>query len=245
MLGRRVLAGLIIALAVLASALAGTVRRDRAHPGDFFALFLLDLLAVLVGGVTAAGYLAARRDRARGLLGVGLYLLLVAAAFAVLFPRWLPTDNAILGAALLAGLLAAAGAGLALAGAALLGGRSAAIGGAGALLAFLGVTAGGLVGPLVRLHVPLLVIAVVSGGVALLAWRRRRHLARPLLLAVVGAAVTALVLAARGPGDWATASTSAKLYSFPIVLLALGVGLAILDAVPPGPPPGRPGGRHG
>jgi len=42
-----------------------------------------------------------------------------------------------------------------------------------------------------------------------------------------------VVLVARGPDDWASASTTIKLYSLPIVVLALGVGLAILDAIPP------------
>jgi hypothetical protein len=241
---RTVLYGLIIFLGVLASALAGAVRRDRSHTNDFIVLFPIELLVVFLGGVAAGGYLVARRDHARGLLGVGLYLLLVAVAISTVFPLWLPTDDTILGSALLAGVLAVVGAGLALACGATLAGwaqaRVDAAGLAGGVLAFLGVTSGGMVYPLFQIRVPLLVVALVGVSVLALAWRQRRLVVRPLLLAIAGAAGTLVVLLARGPGDWASASTSVKLYSFPLVVLAFGVSLVILATVPPGlPPPTR------
>lgn len=236
-MGRRALAVLLIILAITASVIAPRVHRPLTQSNMFFFLFPMELLGVLLGGVVAAGYLLGHPDHARGTLGTGLYILLVAAAVGVVFPLWLPTDDAILGSALLAGLLAAVGAGLSLGSAAALAGRfpagAYAIGLPSAALAFLLVTAGGVVAPLAAYRFPLLITVLVAVGVLGLVWRQRTLLPLPVALAAAGTAVTVVVLVARGPDDWASASTTIKLYSLPIVVLALGVGLAILDAIPP------------
>jgi hypothetical protein len=56
-------------------------------------------------------------------------------------------------------------------------------------------------------------------------------LAKPLGLAAAGIAFTAVVLALRGPGEWAptAGSTSTTLYGFPLTMLAVAVALAIVD----------------
>ncbi len=224
-------------LILVASAAAGTARRDLSHANDFIILFPVELIAVLAGGVAAGRYLAGRRDRASGGVGVGLYLVVVGAAVGTVFPIWLPSDNTILGSAVLAGLLTGVGTGLTLAGGAGLGGRPrpgmAAACVAGGVLAFLAVTAGGMVYPLAQLRLPVVVAALVTIGVLPLVWRWRQLVVLPLAVAVAGAVVTVAALVARGPGDWASASTSIKLYSFPIVLLALVVSLIILNSSRP------------
>jgi hypothetical protein len=74
-------------------------------------------------------------------------------------------------------------------------------------------------------------VALAGVSVLPLVWRDRWRLARPLLLMLAGALATVGVLLARGPGDWASASSSLKLYSFPTMVMALGFSLAILSAV--------------
>ncbi|MBV9355918.1 MAG: hypothetical protein JO023_10365 [Chloroflexi bacterium] len=230
------LSGVLVLVAVLASAVSGSVHRGLAHGNDFVVLYPLELLALPLGAVAAARRLHAGRGAAPGLVGVGLYLLVVAGAVSTAYPLWLPSDNTILGSALLAGVLAGVGAYLALAGAAVLASwpssRVAVVGAAGGVLAFLLVTVGGMVAPVWRLQVPLLVVAAMAMAALLLAGRRRPRVGRPLAAALAGGVCTVAVLLARGPGDWASASTSVKLYSFPIVVMALGLSLAMLDVVP-------------
>jgi hypothetical protein len=231
----KVLYGLLLVIAVLASAVSGSVHRGLSHSNDFVVLYPVELLVLPLGAGAAASWLRARRERAHGLVGVGLYLLMVASAVSTAYPRWLPSDNTILGSALLAGVLAGVGAYLTLAGAAVMAGwsslRMSGVGAAGGVLAFLPVTVGGMVAPWVRLQIPFLVVAAMAAAALLLAWRGRRRLRRPLAVAMAGGVCTVAVLLARGPGDWASASTSVKLYSFPIVVMALGISLAILDVV--------------
>jgi hypothetical protein len=45
---------------------------------------------------------------------------------------------------------------------------------------------------------------------------------------------------ARGAGDWASGSTSIKLYSFSIVVMAFAFSLLILDSQRRARPPGSP-----
>jgi hypothetical protein len=207
-------------------------------------LFLLELFAVVVGGVIAGIALARRRDLAAEAPAIGLYLLVIGAAVGTIFPNWLPSDNTILGSALLAGLLAAVGTGLALVGAGGLHGISrpvlVTIGLMVGGLAFLAVTAGGMVSPLARLHLPVIVAVLVGLAVLPRAWRHRRLVALPLAVAATVAIVTVATLVARGAGDWASGSISVKLYSFPMVVLAFAFSLLILDSQSHSRPPESP-----
>jgi len=233
---RWALSGLVVLVAVMVSAISGSVQRGLGHSNEFIFLYPVELLALPVGAVVASRRLRARPDLAPGVVGLGLYVLIVAAAVSTAYPVWLPSDDTILGSALLAGVLAGVGARLALAGAAVLAGwpafRRGLVGVAGGLLAFLLVTVGGIVAPLPRLQVPLLVVAAMAVAAVVLARRRRAAVMRPVAAALAGGACTVAVLLARGPGDWASASTSVKLYSFPIVVMALTIGLATLGAPP-------------
>ena len=65
-------------------------------------------------------------------------------------------------------------------------------------------------------------------------------MALPLAVAAIGMIVTIATLVARGGGDWASGSTSIKLYSFPIVVMAFAFSLLILDSQPRGRPPEPP-----
>jgi hypothetical protein len=241
---RRWLVILVIIIAIVMAGVTAAARRSPAHTNDFILLFLLELLAIIVGGVIAGVALARRRDLAAGALAIGLYLLVVAAAVGTVLPIWLPSDNTILGAALLAGLLAAVSTGLALVGAGGLRGISppalaiTCLG--GVVLAFLAVTAGGTVAPLARLRLPIIVAALVGLAVLSVAWRHRPLVALPLAVAAIGMIVTIATLVARGAGDWASGSTSIKLYSFPIVVMAFAFSLLILDSQPRGRPPEPP-----
>jgi hypothetical protein len=112
---RTLLYGLLISVGALASILGAGVQRDLSHSNDFVVLFPLEVVGVLLGGGAVAAYRRARRDHTGGTLCIGLYLLVLAGAIGTAFPLWLPQDNTILGSALLAGMLAAGGAGLTLA----------------------------------------------------------------------------------------------------------------------------------
>src|SRR5205085_9990870 len=94
---------------------------------DFFSLLgafsLQEPFVVLVGGIAASVYLARRRDNARGVLGVGLYALIIGTTFVTVFSLWLPENDIILSAAFLGGLLAMVGTALAIASALALIGR--------------------------------------------------------------------------------------------------------------------------
>jgi hypothetical protein len=164
-----------------------------------------------------------------------MYLLVVAGAVSTIYPMWLPQDDTILGSALLAGVWAGVGANLALASAAVLAGwsstRTSLVSGTGAVVALLLVTVGGMVWPLFQPQIPLLTIVAVTVMALVVARDRRLRLVRPVVLALVGGAGTLALLLLRGPGDWASASSSMKLYSFPILLMAIGVSMALIDIV--------------
>jgi len=254
LLVRRLLPAALIGAGLLASALGSHARSDSSHANDFIVLFPVELGGVVLSGIAAAHALFARRDQARAMLGVGLYLVVVAGAIGTLLPAWLPQDNTILGSALLAGLLAAAGTGLASISTLILVGspstaRLVGAGSASAVGALLVVMAGGMVSPLAQLRLPLLVAALVGLSVLLPTRRQWRRLAWPLLLMLGGGAVTLAALVMRGPGDWASASDSVRLYSFPILLMALGISLTILmgwGSPPSGPwPASEPLARAG
>jgi len=227
------LAGVLVAVGAGASLWSAQVPRTLAQTNDFLILFPLGLLLVVIGGLAGLRRLLARRQDAAALLGVGLYLLGLAGAVSTAFPVWLPEDDTILGSAVLAGLLAGVGALLSLASAEALAGASparrstvAAVGGG---LAWLVVTAGGLVAPLFQLHLPLALIVLLGAVAVLRSWTQRQQIGRPLLVALAGAVATVALLLLRGPDDWASASRSLKLYSFPILVIAVGTSLAILS----------------
>lgn len=228
---RWLVAWLLIAAGAFTSLASMYVTRNMSHTNDFVVLFPIELIGVALAGILVTMGLLARRVGAEAMLAVGLYVLIVAAAIGALFPLWLPHDNTVLGSALLAGTLAGVGAALALASVATLADSASmwrrAGANAGGILAFLLVTAGGMVYPLVQLRLPLVVAALVGLVVAPGAWRQRKRLGWPLLRMLAGAAATVALLVVRGPGDWASASGSLKLFSFPILILALGISLAI------------------
>jgi hypothetical protein len=204
---RTALSILLIAAGLTAAFVSGRLQRDLSHTNDFIVLFPLEIIGVLVAGVIAV--------RVRAPLPVALYLLVISAAIATVFPLWLPEDDTILGSALLAGVLAAVGAALSL-------NRWAVPGGG---LAFITVTASGWVAPLAHLY---LAVVSVSLFIAYVLWRVRPE-RRTVLWVVAASVFTAVVVVLRGPDDWASASTSVKLYSFPVLLIALGVSI-LLDA---------------
>jgi len=139
-----------------------------------------------------------------------------------------------LGSALLAGVLAGVGAGLASASAEILANSASAgwlaAAGIGGILAFLLVTAGGVVYPLAQLRLPLVVVVLVGLVVGRTVWSQRERSGWPFLQVVLGAAVTIALLVIRGPEDWASASASLRLFSFPILTVALGISLAVTGA---------------
>jgi hypothetical protein len=207
-----VLGLLLIAIGASAAIVSGNIQRDSSQTNASIAVFPLELVGLLLGG--SAAVVAARGPQK---IAMGVYLVIVAAAIGTLFPLWLPEDDTIIGSAVLAGELAGVGAALVLAGAE----RSGAIVIGGGVLVFLVVTAGGMVDPLARLHVPVIVAPVVT---AYAVWRRTTD-AWPLI--IVAAVATIGVLALRGPDDWASGSHTLKLYSLPILLLATGFSLVI------------------
>ena len=101
---RMLLSGLVIAVAILLSVFSGAVHRDLRQTNGLFFLFPMELLAVPFGGAAAGRIVQSRRDLARGMLGVGVYLMAVASALSTIYPIWLPDDDTILGSARLAGL---------------------------------------------------------------------------------------------------------------------------------------------
>lgn len=235
MMQRLVLSGLLIAVAITLSAVSGVVHRDLAHGNGLFILFPIQLLALPLGSALARRCLHSRRVLARGMLGVGVYLLMVASAVSTIYPMWLPDDDTILGSAVLAGLWAGVGANLALASAAILAGwsstRMSIISGIGGVLTFLLVTTGGIVWPLFQLKIPLVAIVAAAIAALVIAHSLGLRLVHPIVLALAGGAGTLAVLLGRGPGDWASASHSLKLYGFPILLMAIGVSMALIDIV--------------
>lgn len=73
--------------------------------------------------------------------------------------------------------------------------------------------------------VPLLLVSAIL----VLRQRQGQALVRALCLAA-GACITTIgVLLVRGPGDWASASPTIRLYSFPLIVMAVALCLLILD----------------
>src|SRR5438270_8114689 len=85
----RIPAGVLIGLGAAASLLSGFVRREPSQTNDFVWLFPLEVVGTLLIG--AAAVIAQRRQAT----AIGLYVLLVAAAIATLFPLWLPEDGTV------------------------------------------------------------------------------------------------------------------------------------------------------
>jgi hypothetical protein len=81
----------------------------------------------------------------------------------------------------------------------------------------------------------LALVAIASGlllmGVYFFVRSQGRVLARPLGWAAAGIAVTGLLMALRGPGEWAPGpqATSTTLYGLPLTVLALAISLAIAE----------------
>lgn len=229
---------LVAALAAVISLVSALI--PQRNPNAFIVLFALEPIVVLAGGITVLALVSRRRARASGLLGVALYALMVGVTFITIFPIWLPQDDTILGTALVGGLLTTMGTMTALASALILAGRSTMmaiwVGVIAGLLAFVGSTAGGMIAPAAALRPQIVVLLLVLLGVALCA---RREALRPALFAGVGTILTIAVLVARGPGDWASASTTVKLYSFPIFVIGLAISALIYDLLQTGGHGGR------
>jgi hypothetical protein len=244
---RLALLALVVLVTLAATAVSAIVHRDLSHTNDFILLYALEPFVVLVGGIAASVYVARRRDNARGGLGVGLYALIIGTTFVTVFPLWLPQDNTILGTVLIGGLLAMVGTALAIASALALVGwptvTGQTVGWLSGVFAFLAAMPGGMIGPVVLLRPPVIVLLLVVAAVGLLMRHRRQMIRQPLLLSAAAAILTILVLVVRGPGDWASASNTVKLYSFPLIVMGIAISLAILQMTAPGRslPRGRPG----
>jgi hypothetical protein len=85
--------------------------------------------------------------------------------------------------------------------------------------------------PLFQLRISLVTIAGVAIAALVIAHHKGLRLVQPIIFALAGSTGTVAVLVVRGPGDWASASHSLKLYSFPILLMAVGLSLALIDIV--------------
>ena len=196
MMRRRLLSGILIALAIALSTVSGVVHRDLAHGNRLFILFPMQLLVLPLGAVAAGRCLRSRRELASGMLGVGVYLLMVASAVSTIYPMRLPDDDTILGSALLAGLWAGVGANLALASAAVLASwsstRTSIISRTGGVLTFLLVTIGGIDWPLFQLHIPLVIISAAAVAALVIAHHRGLRLVQPVTLALAGGVGTLL-----------------------------------------------------
>lgn len=228
------LAAVVLVIVGAATSLASmNISRDISHTNDFVVLFPIELVLAALAGLAMLVLLLARRVRPAAVLDVGIYWCIMAAAFATVFPLWLPEDNTILGSAVLAGVLAAVGAGLALGSAALLAGHASAavtlVASSGAALSFLVVLAGGVAYPLAQLRLPVIVTLVVVLLALRVAGRGRLPSTSSIALVVAGSLATIGLLIVRGPADWASASTSLKLYSFPILVLMLGMSALMLS----------------
>src|SRR2546423_8047060 len=106
----------LVFLAMLAiTAVSAGVHRDLPQTNDFGLLGALEPFVVLVGGLVASVYLARRRDNGRGVLGVGLYSLIIGTTFITVFSFWLSEDDIVLETAFVGGLLTMVGTALAIA----------------------------------------------------------------------------------------------------------------------------------
>lgn len=235
---------LVVVAAALVSEVAATVQPQPASgtpaSGGFPLIFYLEVLLILIGGVSGLTFLVWRPANAPGMFGVGLYTLIMGLVFFTIFPLWLSLDWIEDAALVLAAVLAILGLVLLLVSGALLAGRPApraialgALAGPGLLAlgwaaAFLGARSGtrtlGISPAVLLAGLALLVL----GSLVLLVGHRRRVIVVPVLLASLGAAFTIALLLARGPDDWATGAPSLHLYSFPIALVGKALSLAIL-----------------
>jgi hypothetical protein len=226
---------LVILLSLGASALSAMLQQHDAN--QFIVLFSLEPLIVLAGGALLTRHLLRQPGNAAGMLGVGLYILAVGTAFITVFPIWLPEDDTILGTAFLGALLAMIGTVLAVAASMIMRGRAAhralGIGAAWGLLAFVLALASGAIAPVATLHAQFVLPAIVLISIVPLTRRQPALLVRPLLLSAAATALTLATLLMRGPGDWASSSTSVKLYSFPIVVMGCALCIAILTLATP------------
>jgi hypothetical protein len=223
----------VLAIVAVAAALASAaVHRDISATNDLIVLFALEPLIAL--GAVAAGlaYLALHPESGPGMVGVGLSALLTGAALSTLFVAWLPEDDTILGTALVGGLLVMDGTALAVAGGLVMAGRrpgtAIPAGIVAGLVAFLVATSGGVIAPLAALRPQLavaLIVLIVSASLVL----RRPDALAPVLAGLLVAALSVALIVFRGPDDWASASQTLKLYSFPALALCGLLDLLILD----------------
>lgn len=232
----------IVVAAALVSEVAAAIPRATAAPASigFPLIFYLEVGIVVLGGASALAFLLWQPGTAPGMLGVGLYTLIMGIVFFTIFPVWLSGDWILDGALVLAAVLAALGLTLLLVSGAILTGGTRArslvlglMGGPGLLAgawvaAFIGARGG------VR-HIavsPAILLAALAllllGGLLALMGRQRRVVILPVLLACGGAAFTLALLLARGRGDWASGAPSLHLYSFPIALIGKAISLAIM-----------------
>jgi hypothetical protein len=177
-------------------------------------------------------------SNAPGMLGVGLYTLIMGIVFFTVFPQWLSTDWVLDGALVLAAVLAALGIALLLTSGAILAGRRSrprarALG----LLVGPGLLALGWAAAFLGAHgsirhvgvSPAILLAALAllllGGIVVLVGRQRQVVLLPVLLAGSSAAFTIALLLARGPGDRASGAPSLHLYSFPIALVGKALSL--------------------
>jgi hypothetical protein len=253
--------GLVVLAMLAVTAVSAGVHRDIPQTNDFGLLSgVLELFVVPVGGIVASVYLARRRDNARGVLGVGLYSLIIGTIFITVFSFWLPEDDIILATAFLGALLAMVGTALAIASALTVRGRPTAmsqtVGWLCGVVAFLAAmprfmpgvvllagNPGGMIGTAVLPNLHVIVLVLVVAAVGLHTRHRGQMLLQPLLLSAAATILTILVLVARGPGDWASGSDTLKLYSFPLIVMGIAISLAIVQVTAPGRslPRGRPG----
>lgn len=233
---RRVVLAVTIVVTAMVSIASSRTHVSSDVTNAFYVLFQVELLIAPLGALIALLLFPAHRNRAPGIIGAGLYVLVVGAAIQIIFPIWLPSDDTVLGSAVLGSLLATLGTGLALAGATTLAERSGtavfAFGCGGAALALLLFTIGGTVWPLAILQVPAILAIVVVSYVLRLARRALLQLKIPGVLACVGIVLSVSLLLIRGPGDWASAADTIRLFSFPIVVMGCAVALGIIDLSP-------------
>ena len=253
--------GLVVLAMLAITAVSAGVHRDLPQTNDFGLLGALEPFVVLVGGLVASVYLARRPDNARGVLGVGLYSLIIGTTFITVFSFWLSEDDMVLETAFLGGLLAMVGTALAIASALTLSGRPIATAWTvgwlcglvaflvvmprvmPGLVAFLATSPSGTIGLAVLPNLHVIVLLLVVAAVGLLTRHRGQMILQPLLLSAGGTILTIFDLVVRGPGDWASGSDTVKLYSFPLIVMGIAISLAILQVTAPGRslPRGRPG----
>lgn len=182
------LIGIVALMLVLTVAAPLIPDPSRTVSNVFAVLSYVEWLVVISGAVLGLVAVTSDRRNAAGVLGLGLYTLVLGLAFVGAGLAWAGTDNAFLGLLALGGLATLAGAVLA---------------------------GGGLIG---------------------LIWEpAARAAALPVLGSVLPAAGVAALfsigwLLLRGPGDWASTSTTLSLFSLPLVVAAVALGILVLRA---------------